>query len=134
MENIMVCVTKQRNCQRLIDYGKKLMRDESDSIHIIHVTGSDYNFLGNSEEHKALEFLYEKAREAGAQLTVLKSDDTIATLCLLTQEHKITKVVVGASGENDKDDGAFLNRLKTKLNKSAELIVVSQASIGTTSA
>ena len=114
MENIMVCVTKQRNCQRLIDYGKALMCDD-DSIHIIHVTGSDYNFLGDSEENKALEFLYEKAREAGADLTVL---------CSLAKDNEITKMVVGASGEVVDNGGNFLGELRTKLDKAVELIIV----------
>ena len=123
MENIMVCVTKQRTCQRLIDYGKTMMGSD-DTIHIIHVTGSDYNFLGDSEENKALEFLYEKAREVGADLTVLKSDDTISTLCSLAKDNEITKMVVGASGEAVDNASNFLAELRAKLDKAVELIIV----------
>ncbi len=123
MENIMVCVTKQRTCQRLIDYGKTLMGSD-DTIHIIHVAGSDYNFLGDSEENKALEFLYEKSREVGADLTVLKSDDTILTLCSLAKENEITKMVVGASGEATESTSSFLGELRTRLDKAVELIIL----------
>lgn len=123
MENIMVCVTKQRTCQRLIDYGKTLMSSD-DTIHIIHVAGSDYNFLGDSEENKALEFLYEKSREVGADLTVLKSDDTILTLCSLAKENEITKMVVGASGEVAESASSFLGELRTRLDKAVELIIL----------
>ena len=123
MENIMVCVTKQRTCQRLIDYGKTLMSSD-DTIHIIHVAGSDYNFLGDSEENKALEFLYEKSREVGADLTVLKSDDTILTLCSLAKENEITKMVVGASGEAAESASSFLGELRTRLDKAVELIIL----------
>lgn len=123
MENIMVCVTKQRTCQRLIDYGKTLMSID-DTIHIIHVAGSDYNFLGDSEENKALEFLYEKSREVGADLTVLKSDDTILTLCSLAKENEITKMVVGASGEAVDNASNFLSELRAKLDKAVELIIL----------
>ena len=123
MENIMVCVTKQRTCQRLIDYGKTLMSSD-DTIHIIHVAGSDYNFLGDSEENKALEFLYEKSREVGADLTVLKSDDTILTLCSLAKENGITKMVVGASGEATESTSSFLGELRTRLDKAVELIIL----------
>lgn len=123
MENIMVCVTKQRTCQRLIDHGKTLMGSD-DTIHIIHVAGSDYNFLGDSEENKALEFLYEKSREVGADLTVLKSDDTILTLCSLAKENEITKMVVGASGEVAESASSFLGELRTRLDKAVELIIL----------
>lgn len=121
MNNIMVCVTKQKTCQRLIDYGKGLMTGADDSIHIIHVAENDYNFLGNTEEGSALEFLYEKAREIGAELTVLKSDNVIETLIDLARENDITKVIAGASGENG---AGFLRRLDAALGAGIELIVV----------
>ncbi len=122
MENILVCVTKQRTCQRLIDYGKAMMQ-EGDALHIVHVAGSDYTFLGDSEEHRALEFLYEKAREAGAELTVLKSDDAVGTLASIVKDRHVTRVVTGASPGPLVLD-SFLNRLKAKLGGSAELIIV----------
>ena len=105
METIMVCVTKQKTCQRLIDYGKQLMTSPDDSMHIIHVAESNYNFLGDSEENRALEYLYEKAREAGAELTVLKSDDVVGTLGALVES-------------------GFLYRLRMRLEGKAELVVV----------
>lgn len=122
MENILVCVTKQRTCQRLIDYGKALM-SEGDALHIVHVAGSDYTFLGDTEEHRALEYLYEKAREAGAELTVLKSDDAAATLAGIVKDNKVTQVITGApQGPLVLD--SFLTRLRAKLGNAAELIVV----------
>lgn len=126
MENIMVCVTKQKTCQRLIDYGKQLMHGKRDSLHIIHVTSEDSEFLGDNEENRALEFLYEKSREAGAELTVLKSDDVIGTLDRIAGENHITKVVCGSPGEIGEPDG-FLTRFHNKLNGKAELIVVPRA-------
>lgn len=123
MENIMVCVTKQKTCQRLIDHGKKLMTGPDDSMHIIHVAETDYNFLGDSEENHALEYLYEKARDAGAELTVLKSDDVIGTLCQLVDQNGITKVVAGAANELDVSSG-FIFRLGLRLGDKAELVIV----------
>jgi K+-sensing histidine kinase KdpD len=123
MENIMVCVTKQRTCQRLIDYGKNFIKDDRDTMHIIHVADKDYNFLGDSEENRALEFLYEKAREAGAELTVLKSDDVIGTLAGLVKDNEVTKVIVGASGDKT-DDSGFISKLRLLIGESADLIVL----------
>ncbi len=123
MENIMVCVTRQMTCQRLIDFGKQLMGDEGDSLHIIHVAKSDYNFLGNPEEAKALDFLYEKARDAGAELTVLKSDDILDTLSELVRQNAITKVVVGENPDKSVNNG-FLMRMKLKLPPKTELCIV----------
>ncbi len=67
MNNIMVCVTKQKTCQRLIDYGKKLKKSDDDQLFVIHIAKSDDSFLDNSEEGEALEFLYERRREMQAR-------------------------------------------------------------------
>ena len=122
MANIMVCVTKQRTCQRLIKYGQQIMQ-EGDTLHVIHIAGSDYNFLGDSEENKALEYLYESAREAGADLTVFKSDDVFGAMCDLVAQNQISKLVVGTAPEADVKSG-FLARLESKLNGRAQLVMV----------
>ena len=122
MANIMVCVTKQRTCQRLIEYGQKIMA-EGDNLHVIHVAGANFNFLGDSEETKALDYLYESAREAGADLTVFKSDDVFGAMCDLVSQNQISKLVVGSPHEADVKSG-FLARLESKLNGRAKLIIV----------
>lgn len=123
MENIMVCVTKQKTCQRLIDFGKKLRTNDDDQLFIIHVAHTDFNFLGNSKENEALEFLYSKAMEVGANLTVEKSNNVLETLVKLVVDNKIDKIIVGESGE-EQGPVSFLNMFDKKLNGRAELIEV----------
>ena len=123
MNNIMVCVTKQKTCQRLIDYVKKLRESDDDQLFVIHIAKSDDSFLDNSEEGEALEFLYEKARDAGASLTVEKSDDVMKTLIDIVDKNGITEVITGQSGEKE-DKDSFLNRLGEYLAGKARLIVV----------
>lgn len=123
MSNIMVCVTKQKTCQRLIDYGKKLRTSDEDQLFVIHVAKSDDSFLDNSEEGAALEFLYEKARDAGASLTVEKSDDVMKTLIDIVDKNEITEIITGQSGEKEEKD-SFLDRLSKGLDGKAKLIVV----------
>ena len=123
MNNIMVCVTKQKTCQRLIVYGKKLRESDDDQLFVIHIAKSDDSFLDNSEEGEALEFLYEKARDAGASLTVEKSDDVMKTLIDIVDKNGITEVITGQSGEKE-DKDSFLNRLGEYLAGKARLIVV----------
>ena len=119
----MVCVTKQKTCQRLIDYGKKLKKSDDDQLFVIHIAKSDDSFLDNSEKGEALEFLYEKARDAGASLTVEKSDDVMKTLIDIVDRNGITEVITGQSGEKEGRD-SFLDRFNEYLAGKAELIVV----------
>ncbi len=130
MSRIMVCVTKQKTCQRLIEYGKALKTSDDDTMHIVHVAGVDYNFLGDSEEGRALDFLYEKAREAGADLLVLKSDDVLETISGVVKDNRIDKIVVGVSREEKGFDG-FIDNLKNAVRNRATVYVVGENPAGT---
>ena len=123
MNNIMVCVTKQKTCQRLINFGTDLRKNEDDQLFVIHVTKPDYDFLGNTEEGEALEFLFQKAKDADASLTVERSENAIETLIEIARKNQITHVVVGQSGEKEKADG-FVVQLGKALKGLAELVIV----------
>lgn len=123
MNNIMVCVTKQKTCQRLIDYGKELIKDDDDQLFVIHVSGEQDQILGSTEEGKALEYLYEKAKEAGASLTVEKSNNVLKTLMEIIRKNQINEVIVGQSGEKMVLDG-FLSSFQKKLKGKVKLTII----------
>jgi K+-sensing histidine kinase KdpD len=111
-ENIMVCVTQQITCERLIHYGK-LFRDKiNGELHIIHVTGENDSFLGNIKENEALEYLFAISNKAGADLTVLRSRNIEKTIIEFVKDNKISHIVLG---ENNKDTG-IVGNLKSKLS------------------
>ena len=127
MNNIMVCVTKQKTCERLIRYGQKLKTSEEDQLFVIHVAKDKDHFLGSEQEGEVLEFLYEKAKEVGASLTVEKSEDVMKTLMDIVERHEITEVIAGQSGELEGSD-SFLARFGRGLSGRAKLIIVPAAS------
>ena len=49
-KNIMVAVTQQKTCDRLIRYGHELKEDIKGELYIIHVAHYEFKFLGNTEE------------------------------------------------------------------------------------
>ncbi|MDD2189970.1 MAG: universal stress protein UspA [Eubacteriales bacterium] len=123
MKNVMVCVTQQKTCERLIKCGNNLLGDNSGELFIIHIAHYNFNFLGNTKEGDALEYLYEKALEYGANLTVVRSNDVLETLTGLAMKNKITHIVVGESGETDITRN-LVNRLEKKLANQVELVVI----------
>ena len=123
MSNILVCVTKQKDCERLISYGKSLCTEKDDKLFVIHVAGLDYTFLSSSEDGKALDFLYQKAHEAGVELIVVKSDDVLETLVEAVKDNRINTVVVGATHEMEGFDG-FLSRFEDAVLDKAKIKVV----------
>ena len=99
MSNVMVCVTQQKTCDRLIQYGSNLIKGTKGELFIIHVAPDQDKFLGNNREGEALDYLYEKALEFGANLTVVRSNNILDTLVDLVRKNKIDHVVMGVSGD-----------------------------------
>lgn len=123
MKNVMVCVTQQKHCDRLIQYGHDFLGDKKGELFIIHVAHYQIKFLGNSKEGDALEYLYEKALEYGANLTVVRSNNVLETLSDLVEKNKITHVIVGESGETEIKSN-MVEQLKKRIEDRAELVVI----------
>jgi len=123
MKNVMVCVTQQRTCDRLIKYGHELLGKNKGELFIIHVAHYEFKFLGNSEEGEALEYLYEKALEYGANLTVVRSNHVLDTLIELMEKNKITQVILGQSGGGNAENN-FIAQFSEKIKKNTEVIVI----------
>jgi K+-sensing histidine kinase KdpD len=123
MKNVMVCVTQQKHCDRLIQYGHEFLGSQKGELFIIHVAHYKIKFLGNSEEGEALEYLYEKALEYDANLTVVRSNDVLETLADLVSKNKITHVIVGESGESESSSNV-VDQLRKKIANKAELVVI----------
>jgi K+-sensing histidine kinase KdpD len=123
MKNVMVCVTQQRTCDRLIKYGRELLGDGLGELFIMHVAHSRYKFLGGEEDGAALDYLYEKAKEYGANLTVLKSDDVLATITEQARKNRVGLVVLGESREGGAPSN-MVEKLKEQLAGNASLLVI----------
>ena len=98
MRNVMVCVTQQRTCDRLIKFGHEMLTDQGGELHIVHVTGIQDDTY-EDDNKTALAYLYTRAAAYGAQLTIEQSDDVVETLVELVRKHKITHIVMGESRE-----------------------------------
>ena len=122
-KNVMVCVTQQRTCDRLIRYGYDLLSEDKDELFIIHVAHYEFKFLGSTKEGEALEYLYQKAMEYGANLTVVRSNHVLDTLVDLVIKNKISHVVLGESGEI-KDEANIITQFQNRVKGIAELIVI----------
>lgn len=122
MKNVMVCVTQQRTCDRLIRYGHEFLGEAQGELFIIHVAHDQIKFLGNSKEGEALEYLYEKALEFGANLTVVRSANVLDTLADLAEKNQITHIILGESAEQN--NRSVINRLRSKIKDEVSLVVI----------
>ncbi|WP_053956500.1 universal stress protein UspA [Inediibacterium massiliense] len=120
--NIMVCVTQQKTCERLIRRGAQIRDQQDGELFVIHVAKEGEHFLGKSKEGDALEYLFEKSKAYGANLTVVRSHDVLTTLGELAQKNNIHLIILGESYENE--DKNVVNKLQKKLSEGIEIEIV----------
>ena len=96
--NIMVCVTQQKTCEKLIRIGYDLYKINEDSnLYVIHVVNEKDKLLYNLSDGDALEYLFEITKELGADLVIKRSKDVIKTLVDFALDKNITHIVLGSA-------------------------------------
>ncbi|MCX7843095.1 MAG: universal stress protein UspA [Clostridia bacterium] len=113
--NILVCVTQQKTCERLIRRAANIKNQSKGSLFVIHVAKNDWNFLDNAKEGEALEYLFGISKSVGANLSVLKSDDIVGTIAGFARENNINCIIMGES-LNDHAENHFYIELKRQLS------------------
>lgn len=101
-KNTMVCVTVQKNCERLIRQGASLSSE--DGLHVVHVVKTGGAVLGAQSDAEALDYLYRAASTYGAEMDMLRADDVIGTLVGFAQRHDVAYLVIGAPAERGRQD------------------------------
>lgn len=93
----MVCVTGQKNCERLIREGASIAGGAE--LRVVHVVRPGAAVLGAGNDPDALEYLFQISRTYGAQMEMLRSDDVVGTLTRIAREMQIRHVVLGAANQ-----------------------------------
>ncbi len=122
--NILVCVTQQKNCERLINAANKLLDEYKGNLYVINVVKNDLNFLNSSVESEALEYLFGISKSIGANLSVLKSDDVEGTIARYADDNAIGCIILGKSHSESKGN-RFMKKLKSVLKNDIEIRILS---------
>ncbi len=94
---VMVCVTGQKNCDRLIQMGQQIAKPLAAALKVVHVAHADAPLLGNPAQGEALNYLYGLSCEAGAEMIVLRAADPLERLIQYATEQHAAHIVLGAS-------------------------------------
>lgn len=120
--SILVCVTRQKACERLIKAAAKLKKKDGE-LYVIHVTKENWNFVDNSRDGEAMEYLFSLTKSYGADLTILNSDKIPETIAQFAEHYGVDLIVLGQSPDGSK--GAFQSRLESLLSDTGiEIIVI----------
>ena len=100
--NVMVCVTQQKTCERLITNGYNLVQAQKGNLFIVHVVNEKGKFLNHGDDGEALEYLFDVSKKSGANLTVLRSKDVAKTIIDFARENDITHIIMGTAPRGEK--------------------------------
>jgi K+-sensing histidine kinase KdpD len=93
---IMVCVTPQKSCKRLIEKGSARAKEMDGQFVVIYVNNKK-NLNRELKEHKILLELFELAKNFGGRVSILTGENVYDTLADFARENKITHIIVGKS-------------------------------------
>jgi len=122
LENVLVCVTRQKNCDRLIKYGADMIKDQAE-LFILHMVHKDEKYLHVSNEGDALEYLFDIAKKHGAELSLQKVDDFQSKLNDFICKNKVKKIILGKPNNGSTE---IKNHIIAKniLNKELDIIII----------
>ena len=93
---ILVLVTLQRACARLIRRGADLALRQHCPLHVLHVVVKDQETEpGREMDAQALDYLYALSGEAGAEMTVFTADVAVTAIAEFANNQKVRQVVMG---------------------------------------
>lgn len=93
---LLVLVTLQRACARLIRFGVDLSMRQHCTLHVLHVVTRDGQPVSEQAiDAHALDYLYALASEAGAEMTVLTADVALTAIAEFASQRSVKQVVMG---------------------------------------
>ena len=97
--HIAVCVTGQSNCERLIHEGAALRRGNEDELYVLHVAKKGAQLLGDQSEADALEYLFKISHQYGANMVMLRADNTADAIIRFVQKNDVSTLLLGRAGK-----------------------------------
>jgi K+-sensing histidine kinase KdpD len=114
-DKIMVCVTQQKSCEKLIHRGSELVKEKNGELFVVHVVKDDWRYFGEMKESDALEYLYDISKNYNAGLSIYKSKRIEETLSKFVKDNNIDEIVMGESLEKVSQQN-MIDRLKKRID------------------
>lgn len=111
--NVLVCVTGQLSCERLIVAGARLAEQAQAGLYVLHVARNGNKVLGYANEAEALEYLLQVSVSHGADMLVVRENDIQAAIVKKVRDLNVTKLVAGRAANYSGWD--MLDELKLQI-------------------
>lgn len=100
VHRVMVCVTPQKSCERLIKRGADRARELGGEFCVVYVNKS-MELNKDLKDHKILLELFEYAKSLGGYVSILAGENVYNTLSDYAKQNKITHIIVGKPLQNN---------------------------------
>ena len=90
LSKTVVCVTDQRNCDRIISAGKRIADTYKTELVVISAASSD-----SAQDPESIEYLFSVANENKAQMAILYSDDIAKAIINFVKSNKVSYLLTG---------------------------------------
>ena len=94
---IMVCVTPQESCARLIEAGARIAKEENLPLEVISVFRQSSGL--NANENNVLENLFECAKNFNASMNIFFNDSPALVIAAASKKHNASTLVTGFPAE-----------------------------------
>jgi K+-sensing histidine kinase KdpD len=126
-KKVMVCVTQQKSCEKLIQRGYEIIKGKNDELFVVHVVKNDWRYFSQMEESDALEYLFDVSKKFNADLSIYRSKRIEETLAKFVTDNDISDIIMGESLEKVKQQN-MIERLKVKIEFPIKLDIVKRDS------
>lgn len=94
---VMVCVTRQKTCERLIRAGADIAEKMDKQLIVAHAAYVYENMMQSSNSSEAMEMLYQVTNEYNGQMIVFRCEDKFKGLADCALENHVDLMVLGSS-------------------------------------
>jgi len=93
---IMVLVTLQRHCAKLIRYGTDKALKQGSPLKVVHVTQTNEEMADEKVSNAdVLNYLYALANEAGAEMCMINADVAVTAMAEYAKEIGTRQIIMG---------------------------------------
>ena len=109
-ERVLVCITDQYSCERLIGRGREIADSLGLPLQVINVQSTKNGLNANGD---ALEFLYKKAIQNNAEMVIYYNDEPALITAGHLRKYNVKHVVTGMP--SDVQNSGFIQFLRSLL-------------------
>lgn len=117
--SVLVCVTKQKTCEALIEMGSEIRnKSENSDLYILHVTKS--KTIGTDDN---ISYLFNVSSKYDANMSIIFNNSFLNCIEEFVKKNQIKHIVLGETRQSDKSNSTMF-KIKEKFDEFVDITVL----------